>query len=300
MKTFAKYIGILGLGGALFSACDYVDLPVPTTENKPALSATLALDSAEAAYDSIHGPVAPVQKVLLEDYTGHTCGNCPDAAVVAHSQKEIHGERLVVMSVHAGYFAKILAGAPGEKYTYNFSTPVGEEWMKDFGIAANPNGMVNRVPYTGTTYYQGIATWPAAITAELAKAPRAALTVTSLYKPSTRTVNIKVRTKYLSNLNGKYNLAVFVTEDSIINWQKNYKANPIDIQNYVHPHALRAAADGAYGRLNAENPAKENETEKYFAVNLNADWKAEKCSVVAFIFDADTKQVVQVEEVHIK
>ena len=283
----------------MFSACDVIDNPVPAPETKPALSATLALDSAEAAHDSIHGPVAPIQKVLLEDYTGHQCGNCPDAAVVAQAQQGKYGEKLVVMSVHAGYFADTLKGAPGTKYTYNFATKIGEDWMKDFQINANPNGMVNRVPYTGSAKYQGIATWPAAIDAAMTKTPRVALTVTALYKPDTRVANVKVRSKYLSDLSGKYNLGVFITEDSIVNWQKNYKTNPTDIPDYVHRHVLRAGLDGAYGRLNAENPTKDLVQEKYFAITLKDTWNAKKCAVVAFIFDETTDEIIQVEEVHL-
>lgn len=306
MKSIAFYISALGLTGILFAGCDTIDNPYPasTGEPKPALTVTQALDSAEAAHDSIHGPVTPVQKVLLEDYTGHTCGNCPGAAVMARNQKALYGERLVVMAVHAGYFAKY-DKAP---YTTNFTTPEGEEWATSFGVISNPNGMINRKQKTGSTSaVQGVANWPAAIAAQMAESPKIGMTLTTKYTPENRKVDFKVRSKYLANLTGKYNLGVFITEDSIVNYQKNYGAagggDPAyqvgDVEKYVHPHALRKAITGTWGILNYENPTAGAIKNDYFSVELNPAWREKKCSVVAFIFDAVTKEVVQVEEVHL-
>src|SRR5512133_2768801 len=53
--------------------------------------------------DTITGPV---RKVLLEDYTGHKCVNCPKAAMDARVMEEALGGRLILMAVHAGYFAE--------------------------------------------------------------------------------------------------------------------------------------------------------------------------------------------------
>ena len=304
MKSIAFYIGILGISSALFTACDYVDMPIPAAEEKPALSTALALDSAEAAHDSIHGPVTPVQKVLLEDYTGHRCGNCPGAAIVARNQKAKYGDSLVVMAVHANFFAKF-DKAP---YTTNFTTPEGEAWFSYFKFQSNPNGMVNRVKVgSPSSAVQGIATWPTSIAAQMNQAPRAGMTITALYKPETRKLNIKVRSKYLTSLAGKYNLIVAITEDSIVDYQYNYGATsggdpayPVgDVKNYVHSHAMRRVLNGEKGTLNKENPKANDITGEYFATTLDPAWKEKKCSVVAFIYDVVTDAVVQVEEIHL-
>jgi len=303
MKSIAFYFSAFCLSGILFAGCDTIENPYPasTSEPKPTLTVTQALDSAEAAHDSIHGTVTPVQKVLLEDYTGHQCGNCPSAAMKAREQQAIWGKRLVVMAVHAGYFAKY----DKVPFTTNFTTPEGEEWNTIFGVMAYPNGMVNR---SGSpSKLQGIATWPASIATQMAETPQIGMTVTTLYDEATRKVNLKVRSKYLANQTGKYNLMVAITEDGIINWQKNYGASsggdpsyPVgDVSNYVHPHAMRSALTGTWGKLNKENPAAGNVTEEYFSATLDNAWKAEKCSVVAFIVDEATREVIQVEEVHI-
>ena len=307
MRSLAFYFSAFCLSGILFAGCDTIENPYPASasEPKPTLTVTQALDSAEAAHDSIHGPVTVVQKVLLEDYTGHQCGNCPSAAVKSREQKAIYGEKLVVMAVHAGYFAKY-DKAP---FTTNWTTPEGEEWNTSFGVAAYPAGIINRAPKAGSTsIVQGIATWPASIATQMAETPQIGLTITPLFDKATRKLNLKVRSKYLTALPGKYSLMVVITEDGIINWQKNYGAAaggdpgyPTgDVNNYVHPHALRLALTSTWGKTNKETPKADDVTSEYFATTLDNALNADKCSVIAFIFDEATKEVIQVEEVHVK
>jgi thiol-disulfide isomerase/thioredoxin len=42
------------------------------------------------------------RRVLLEDFTGHTCNNCPAAAVIAEGLQTFYGEdQLILVGVHA-------------------------------------------------------------------------------------------------------------------------------------------------------------------------------------------------------
>src|SRR6185369_355659 len=80
------------------------------------------------------------RKVLLEDYTGHLCGNCPDAEVYLNdSLKPIFNHCLVVVSVHADYFATVCpngAACPGNQppgaFTTDFNTTAGTDWFNSF------------------------------------------------------------------------------------------------------------------------------------------------------------------------
>src|SRR3954469_19814249 len=93
------------------------------------------------------------KKVLVEDYTGHLCGNCPDAGVYLNDTlKPIYNHCMVVISVHAGFFAGICpnssvcfslpANHPANSFTTDFACPVSTAWNTQFGITGNPKGMV--------------------------------------------------------------------------------------------------------------------------------------------------------------
>src|SRR5688572_579237 len=104
-----------------------------------------ACDKVSPPYKETVAAATGSRKVLVEDYTGHKCGNCPRASTTIYDLKATYGDNLIIMAIHAGQFATTLpAGAP--YYTYDFRTPEGNELDTDFGIstAGNPNGMVNR------------------------------------------------------------------------------------------------------------------------------------------------------------
>jgi len=82
IKSIVIVIGIV-TGTVLVPSCDIVEEPylVPVGGNDTNTHDT------------------NVRKVLLEDYTGQKCPNCPEAAEVAHSLLEIYGEQVVVIAV---------------------------------------------------------------------------------------------------------------------------------------------------------------------------------------------------------
>ncbi|MDP4282340.1 MAG: hypothetical protein Q8867_09360, partial [Bacteroidota bacterium] len=84
--------------------------------------------------------------VLLEDYTGHKCVNCPTAAVTAHTLEEMYNGNLIILAVHAGYFA-----IPGSgNYALDLRSATGEDWYSTFGVTSNPIGMINRIETGGS------------------------------------------------------------------------------------------------------------------------------------------------------
>ena len=96
-------------------------------------------------YDSY---VNPDKKVLIEDFTGHTCQNCPDAARELDAISAIYPDQIIGMAIHVGSFAKPtpIIGAP---YDYDFRTNSGDVVDNAFGniSEALPRGMINRAGY---------------------------------------------------------------------------------------------------------------------------------------------------------
>jgi hypothetical protein len=275
---------------ALFSlaSCDMVKPPYQTNNNGE-------IDTAKE--DSV---VVKVRKVLLEDYTGHTCGNCPKAAKVADEQKEIHKEKLIVMAVHAGGFA--VPDLP--EYPADYRTPEGNELDQFFGISGvgNPNGMINRIDYPTSGHVKGHTSWAGILAAELAKPMQAWLTIEPQYNTSNRKLDVTVKTEFITALSGDVKLAVFLVEDSVISDQKNYLANPTHVTTYVHRHMLRKSFSGsAFGELIAANPQpSETTVDKSYSTTVSSNYNDKHCYVVALIYNAATYEVIQAEEKKIK
>ena len=87
-----------------------------------------------------------VQKVLIEDFTGHKCQNCPEAAEELHILQDSYENQVIGIAIHAGFFAEPNS-AVAPFLTTDFRTEKGTEIHDFFGANAYPVGMVNRVDY---------------------------------------------------------------------------------------------------------------------------------------------------------
>jgi hypothetical protein len=271
------------------------------------LSLALSIMVVVQSCDKVDGPykkdiVAPTgeRKVMVEDYTGHKCGNCPRAAKALYDLKSVYGDKLVIIGVHAGTFATPFPPAAGI-FTYDFRNPVSMELDTDFGIslAGNPNGMVNRRVVNGSHIISSTK-WSSEIATVLSSPEPVPLNISinNSFNNNTRTLSADVTTEFYSTLNGTHKLCVYLVEDSIINWQKDYDATPNDIPDYVHREVLRGSMNGTYGDVVVNTNGGTSSTLSYSSV-LDVEWKEEHFSIVAFLYNEATKEILQVEQVHV-
>lgn len=277
MKSLIK-VSLLICAAIIIQSCDKVDPPYK--KNAVVLSGE--------------------RKVLVEDYTGHKCGNCPRASKSLYDLKSIYGENLIILAVHAGSFATTFpAGAP--YYTYDFRTSVGTTLDTDFGIslAGNPNGMVNRRQVNGS-YIISSTQWGEEVNNVLSSTEPVPvkMTIANVYNDFTRELQTAVTTEYYSTLSGTYKLCVFMAEDSLVNWQKDYDQNPDDVPDYVHREFLRGSMNGTYGDVVSETNEGVIKTQN-FTATLDAGWNEEQFSVIAFLYNEATKEIIQVEQEHV-
>lgn len=238
------------------------------------------------------------RKVLLEDYTGHKCGNCPRAAEKAEELKEIYGDQLVSIAIHAGYFA----GTSGSHFTTDFTTPAGDEWDTHFGnsLAGNPNGMINRQGYPESEHILQYSEWAQIIDEVLESEPEIYIDITTSYNVETHSLDVTTKTEILQNIDAALSLNVVLTESGIIAYQTDYAADPQEIADYEHNHVMRKSLTGAWGidlGLNTYNAG--DIINNSFSVELEDNWNHEHMTAVAFVANTNTFEVYQAEETYI-
>jgi hypothetical protein len=237
---------------------------------------------------------ATARKVLLVDFTGQQCIYCPRGARQAAVLEGLYGDQLVCVAIHAGSFA--IPNGSG-MYSYDFRTTEGTQWATALGVNSYPNGSVNFKSINGSPLQLSTA-WGSSVANLLALAPEANIEVVNTFDATSRQLITSVNTTFLTSLAGDYNLAVFLTEDSIINWQKDIDATPYDNPNYVHMHTLRTSFSGAFGENIASSPAASFSVQKQYSITLASAYKEKDCHVVAFVFKntPSDKEVVQAEK----
>lgn len=274
------FISILAV---ILGGCDKIDAPFKETQN---ITDTIGCKAAEFASQAV------VKNVLLEEYTGHTCGNCPASHKISASLKQLYAERLVIISVHAGLFAKPQNNANGA-FAYDFRTPAGDERNNTFGndLAGLPNGMVDGGKILSPS------AWGTEVQKEISLTPLAGLQLVNNFDPSTKRLCTSVQAEFLNSMNGTYKLALYLVEDSIIQWQKDYTKSPNNIPDYLHRHVLRSAINSSFGETIARGQINAGtKLIRNYKTMINTSYKPANCSVVAVITDSTTAMVIQVLE----
>lgn len=242
-----------------------------------------------------------VRKILLEEFTGHKCPNCPDAHVIAHDLKSIYGNQLILLTIHAGYFANVGA-AP---FVYDFKTTAGNDIASNFQLPSTPMGMVNRVKQSSGWLIDkdGFGSNVSAQIDEQSIDPELYITLIPTYNQSDSTLNLVTKTYIMGTLeSANYNICVAITEDSIIKPQID---NGEIITDYVHMHVMRGMVSPTWGdQIFTGVPTVGNTfTKNYTGYKLGKDWNPDNCHIVAYVYYANGEkqyQIIQAQEVKLK
>lgn len=225
-------------------------------------------------------PVEVSKRVLIEDFTGQRCINCPNATSAIEEMQEQYGaDNIIAVGIHSGPFSKTVTNQP-----FPLWTETGDYYYDSWNIESQPTGVIDRKTMSST--YQS---WGAIVRAELQESAPIELDATTEYDAATRTVTINVNSKGVLDVTGK--LQVWLTEDNITNIQ--YMPDGKVNTEYVHNHVFRTAVNGRDGE-DFSIKWNEEKTATCTAV-LDDGWKAENMSVVAFVYNGDgVQQVVKV------
>ena len=259
-------------------------------------------DKIEPPYTE-EGSVAETgKKVLIEDFTGHLCNNCPRAHRELEHLKSIYGDQLISIGIHVGNFAQPLT----ENYFgEDFRTETGNELNDFFGAddAGLPNGMVNMRKVNGN-YLLSYTEWGSVVATILAEPQKLDLTTTAEFDTATRKLDVTVTAKVLKYFKADEGLkiCVYLTEDSIVGWQKDAEnEGGEDIPDYVHRHVLRGSLNGTWGEtINIDPTVYGSETDyKITGFSVDTSYNYKQCYVIPFVYDAKTLEIIQADEAKI-
>lgn len=276
---------------AAISSCDKIEGPYTEVNNQI---------EADSVFPELTNPI---QKILLEEFTGHTCVNCPQGHKKAADLKARLGDTLVVLAIHAGLFAE---PKPGTIYAdFDYRCEEGNALNVAFGVPGYPTGLVNRTQFMGSIVLDKSA-WSSAANAINKTAPKLAIQLKSGYQSSDNSVNIYAKITFLQAVQQNIKLSLFISEDSIVSPQMNNLASigsVPDITDYVHRHVLRGAVNSVWGD-DVSTLASATVVNSFVLKGYNYSFAGKPyvknhCSIIAVAYDVDSKEVVQVEEIHL-
>ena len=240
-------------------------------------------------------PIVPPlgdKKVLIEEFTGVRCVNCPAGAAEIDNLKALYGDRLVVVSVHVGDFAP-----PFSDSRYDFRTTDGTALEQRLGTPLGyPSAVINRKKFAGQTGLQvGRTTWTGFIAAETQAASPVNFIIDKKYNTSTRQFQSTIKfvvndVKQIENLS----FSALITENNIIDTQETPQGKRYD---YKHQHVFRGFATDEMPVI-SKNGTLSDIT---FSTILNDKWIVENCHITIILHQKGTleKTILQVSELKI-
>lgn len=212
----------------------------------------------------IPAEIVPKRAILVEEYTGQNCTNCPDGHQEIAKITASLGDSVVPVGIHASTL--------GIDVPLGLKTATGEEYYKKAGSPAMPTAVINL-----QTDPLQVADWGNQINRLIINPTP--FTVVADAQISGDTYNIKVDFSSGEDYEGK--LMVWICENDIIRKQIDHGTT---VQNYVHNHVFRAAVtDDIWG---APVSLKAHEAQSLsFNYPIDQYWAKANLYVVAFLYN---------------
>ncbi|MBF90850.1 MAG: hypothetical protein CMP75_03700 [Flavobacteriales bacterium] len=233
------------------------------------------------------------RKILIEDFTGHKCQNCPEAAEEIHNIQNTFPNQVVAIAIHAGYFSE--PNSPQAPYlTTDFRTEGGDEIHDFFGPQSYPNGMVNRSGYP-SDFLSNYTDWGNMVGSLTGSTAKVRMDISYTINGNEMTVYVSTQAK--ASFAAGHNVVVCITEDHIIDWQTVEGQG--NVSDYEHNHVLRDVVGSTWGQDVGELSTGDEVTNTFTCI-IDPVWKLNNCNIVAYVYHTLNYEVVQVEEIHIE
>lgn len=220
-------------------------------------------------------PAEVGRAILIEDFTGQRCINCPTGTEIINGIVDTYGEdNVIAVGVHSGPL-----GFAGNSKTVGLMTDTGNEyytrWDKENKMG-QPWVIFNRKTSPDSHYNN----WAAMVGTIISEKANLSVKIANAYDAATRTLTTTVGADGVNGtVNGK--LQVWIVEDGVkaLQMMPDGKSN----KEYIHNHVFRAAVNGTWGE---DVTVKEGETTtKQYQYKLPETWNADNIAVVAFVYN---------------
>ncbi len=222
------------------------------------------------------GDVEPTGKmVLIKDFTGARCVNCPAAAEYAHNlQHQLDEDHIFIMSVHAGFLAQPMGQFP------NFLTDEGTEWYNNHD--SNPLFTVDHVALTDGNSLKVEQIDTPVVTA-LDEEQSFEIVIGRQFDPTSRQLQVNIQAVSLTDRDGHFFITACLVEDNIVGWQIIPGGTD---KEYVFHNVFRGTLNGAYGESFEDHHVDSDDTFSIsYNTEINADYNADECYVVVYVYD---------------
>ena len=177
------------------------------------------------------------KKVVLEEFTGISCGWCPDGHIIAQNIQNNNPENVFLINIHQGGFSNPGNGQP------DFRTPFGNALAGQVGANFYPSGTINR-----NSNALGRGSWNGAANSVLGQDSNVNLGIEADIDVQTNEMTIHLEAFYTANSPESSNLLnIALLQNNTFGPQTDYTGTVENPQEYNHMHRLVWLITGQWG-----------------------------------------------------
>lgn len=253
--------------------------------------------------------------VLLEEFTGHKCVNCPAASEETARLESWCEGHLVVVGIHAGSYAN----TAGSAWKDDFRTEAGDAYEAYFRPDAYPAALIDRKTTDGKVTHDNLSSWSALVINSLAETAPVDIRLatgrlagqagerldislyfgevpatTSVKKPSEIPAKVSPQKK-VTIPDEALSLQIWLVEDSVEAPQLT-SDNSI-VWDYRHRHVFRDAVNGIWGEeIGSDFPAA-TPWQRSYPYTLRPGWNRARCRFVVFVYRTKNREILQAAQI---
>lgn len=293
METKFKIVIIITV--LFFQSCEEKDVLINFEQQK---------NVADSTY------VAAVEKpqnrnVLIEEFTGASCVNCPLGHQTVASLISSNPDRIVAIAYHTfnggSVFKPVNKSGIKSKYDFRDTAATDISTIVFGGVNSIPIAGIDRIPFSGSMQIPRTQ-WALQTNNRLKEPSPVNLYLTSLFNIGENKVIVKIKVVYVEEVLTKNILTIGVTESGILDAQEF----PTYIDTaYTHNHIFRKCLTPFNGNsvLDSLSTKAAGRVYEYnFTFTPDLKWKLENCHIVAILStnEPNNKEVLQAKEVKLK
>ena len=245
------------------------------------------------------------RNVLIEEFTGASCTNCPAGHDVVKSIIAANPDRIVAIAYHTFNGGTIFkpVNKPDKKSLYDFrdsaATSIGTVIFG--GLGSIPIAGIDRIAVGGSRLFNR-SQWSSETNTRLTVAAPVNMTLTSSYDATDNKVRIKVKVAYTKAVTTKNAITIGVLESKIKDAQEFSDRIEMD---YEHNHVFRKCLTPFNGNTVLDSLATKQAGRVYeynYSFVPDVKWTLDNCYIIAFLSnnESDNKEILQAKEVKLK
>jgi len=270
-RRFSFFTRLLGAVFAL-SSCMEVGPPVDFSTGTPGLKDTTYMESVPENRQN--------RVVLLEEFTGVRCVNCPRAHSTISALQSLYPGRVAAVGIHTGFYS-----VPYNGQAEDLTLPEGNNIETLLGSTSGyPSGSVNRRQFSGES---GVIIsdqkWSNYVNLEKDVLPAANMTLSRSWLEGGESVVVDCRVRLNDSSTSPLYLTVYLVENNILGFQLN--PSPVGLDSaYVHKHVARKLLTPYNGTaLQAASFPVGRVFERSFLLSWLPLWRREQCEIIAAV-----------------